>query len=394
LYIQLQPIEDDSSYSIIGKDAPSTCESFGPNEKVKEWFKNISMPTVDEENESVISPTNDEMLDRMYGNSNPDTQTKAHKTPSEFTSDSGINNEPDSGLSNISYISHQAVADICNAKIDETNSPNSQVITIGSSNVNGDLSQSNSNFQNPLFKQNSAMSANTDPTTVHEGNYIDHSVATNTDLLPLQSDTFTTTVTGSYVDHNATFNASQPLSHSTSITTATHVGGSYVDHYAATNIDDTNLLSLQSTNSDTFKTAVVGSYVDHNTTSNTSQPLSHSTLTTTATNPEEGSYIDRYVATNDDNTNPLPLQPTFTTPMDVRYVDNYVTSDNDNKIANSKTAKASNSTLSHSTNVPDSSYISVDHAIGVQQDNKSTNALQMNPQLIQNMSGYVTESDV
>jgi len=61
-------VEDDTDYSVIGKEAPSTCE-YLENEKVLHWIKDTQMPKIDEECVSICSgeTTNVDMLNLVYG---------------------------------------------------------------------------------------------------------------------------------------------------------------------------------------------------------------------------------------------------------------------------------------------------------------------------------------
>ena len=64
----MPPFEDDTNYSVIGKDAPSTCEYLG-NEKVLYWIKDVQMPVIDEECASIRSgeTASADMLNLVYG---------------------------------------------------------------------------------------------------------------------------------------------------------------------------------------------------------------------------------------------------------------------------------------------------------------------------------------
>ena len=213
------------------------------------------MPTVDEECESVSSTTNEEMLNFVQGCTITEvTQTKTPKT-TEFVSDSGVDSELDSGLSKISakqntYISHEAIGDMCYVQSDEINQPNPQDITVDSSNINNDQlivthkatdtnsPQSIPNFPNSMVTPSpSAVSP-----SANNSNYIDHYSATsNENSLPLplhstNADTFSTGVDSSYVDHYAAYNASQPLPHHSN-TTTTAEKKSYFNPYIALDSD-------------------------------------------------------------------------------------------------------------------------------------------------------------
>ena len=62
------PFDDDNDYSVIAKEAPSTCE-YLENEKVLHWIKDTHMQSVDEESASVQSEdvTSIDMLNLVYG---------------------------------------------------------------------------------------------------------------------------------------------------------------------------------------------------------------------------------------------------------------------------------------------------------------------------------------
>ena len=385
-------------------------------------MKSFQMSDIDEECESVISATNEDMLNFVHGHTKKATQID----------DSGMSDsEVDSGLSlskQNTYIPHKAIEDMHYGKIDERNQPNHQdVVTVDSVHMNDNhivvahgpanssSAKSNSNFlgqsvtspstgdsypflatrENHNGRQPLSYSADTG-----SGSYVDHYVTSNNDIDPplhsTNENTLTTAVSGSYVDHNTTSN-SQPLLHSS--TTATD-NGSYIDPYVASNNDN----PVPLLNSTTSTTAVDKSYIDHDATSN-SQSLSHSNTSTTA---DEGSYVDHYVASNNDSDNPVPLlnsttsttavdgsyidhdatcnsQPlshsnTSTTADEGSYVDHYVASNNDN----SNPLHSNNSGIT--TTAVDGSY--VDH------DTTSKFHSTLHTPLIKNMNGYTTESDV
>ena len=215
------------------------------------------MSDIDEECESVISATNEDMLNFVHGHTKKATQID----------DSGVSDsEIDSGLSlskQNTYILHKAIEDMHHGKIDETNQPNPQdIVTVDSVNMNGNhIVVAHGPANSSSAKSNS--------------NFLGQSVTSPS------ADSYPFLATG------------QPLSYSADT--------GYVDQYVTSNNDIDP--PLHSTNENTLTTAVSGSYVDHNTTSN-SQPLSHSNTTAT----DNGSYIDPYVASNNDNPVPLPLQ--------------------------------------------------------------------------------------
>ena len=361
---------------MIGKDAPSTCESLSANQKVTEWIKRTQMPTVDEECESVISTTNEGMLNFVHGYKEG-TQMKA----TEFGYDSGVDSELNSGSGKTSskqnaYISHQAMVDMCHANTDEPNQLNLHDVTVGLGNANNTqlvATMQNSvnnnpsqNLHNSLVKLGPSMisPAANDPyqsldvkenhtndksrrplsyatnvdsaETAGNGSYIDRYVSSNDNINnPLTAYPITT---GSYtnsVDSHDTMTSTshpQPVAAHTDINMTAKLG-EYVDHYSGS---INKPPQLHFTSNDTM-TATDGSYIDHYATPDGSQPFSHSTHTynATAAAEEEPNYIDRYIDDNDKPfTNPSPLHSTdngnLITAVDGTYVDHYATS-NDNQ---------------------------------------------------------------
>ena len=406
------------------------------------------MSDIDEECESVISATNEDMLNYVQGHTKKATQI----------ADSGVgDSEIDSGLSlskQNTYVSHKAFEDMCHDKVDKT--------------INPTLPSADDPYPSIAIGGNhngrQALSYSTDTGSANTGNYVDRYVTSNSDVDPLllqstNESTLTTAASGSYIDHNTTSNSQPPMSHSN----ATTEEGTYVDPYitsnhdiiplplhstnenidfdqsVALNGDNANPIPLLHSTTSTF--AVDGSYVDHDTTSNSKQPLSHSNITTAA---DKGSYVDRYVAINNNNSNSVPLlnSTTFKTAVDGSYVDNdasqplshpntttaaegnyiyhYVTSNNDinplpihstNEGTLTTTDEGSyidcyvassndNTNPLHSTNsgtsttAVDGSYVDHDTTFYSKQPLSHSNITTIRAPLIKNTSGYSTESDV
>ena len=81
--------------------------------------------------------------------------------------------------------------------------------------------------------------------------------------------------------------------------------GCYIDHYMASNDNNTNHHPLlNSTYTDASTTLAEGCYIDHYMASNddnTNHPLLNSTFTDTSTTVTEGCYVDHYMASDNDN---------------------------------------------------------------------------------------------
>ena len=372
------------------------------------------MPTVDEECESVISTSNEEMLNFVHGYKEG-TQMKT----TEFGYDSGVDSELNSGSAKTSskqntYVSHQAVVGLYHdnnnepnqptlydATVDLRNASNDQSVATVQNSVNNnpphsllnssvkpgpsivspaandpyqslDIEESHTNdkSRHPLSYATNAGSAE----TPSDGSYIDHCVLLNDNISnPLTSYPITT---GSYrnsVDgHDSMTSTSHPLSVAahTDINTTAKVG-EYIDHYSGS---INNPPQLHFTGNDTM-TAADGSYIDHYATTDGSQPFSHSTYTYTATAAaeEETNYVDRYMAANDDNgkpfTNPLPLHHSTdnggsTTAVDGTYVDHYATSNDHQPFSHT----------THNNTTPTAEVGSyVDRYMGLKSDDKLTN---------------------
>ena len=411
--------------SVVGKEAPSTCESLNPNQKVKEWIESFQMPGIDEECESVISATNEDMLNYVHGH----TKTVAQ------IADSGVeDSEIDSGLSlskQNTYVSHE-VPEVMH----HTHGFQGQSVTSPSTDDSYPFLATgrNDNGRQPLLYS-------TDTGSINSGNYVDRYVTSkyNINALPIHAtneSTLTTAVSGSYVDHNNTTSNSRPLSHSN--TTADAEDGGYVDRYV-TSKHDVNPLPLHSTNKGTLTTPVDVSYIDHNTISEeplshcnssraadegshversyvasnsgndnpvplphcttavdgsyidydatpNSQPLSHSNTSTTA---EKRSYIDRFVSSNNDN-NTLPLnsanESSLTTADEGSYIDHYIASNNDNRNPLHSTTNSSSAT----TTAVNGSYIDHDAT----SNSKLSQSINTAVHAPFSNSGYTTESDV
>ena len=258
------------------------------------------MAEIDEERESVISATNEDMLDYVHG----------HTTKATQIADSGVDDtELDSSLSpskqNID-VSQKAVEDMCYVKYDEINQPDHQDAVQG-------------NHEESITAD-----------AINNGSYVDHYIASNDDdkILSPQHSTDETALIGTrngnyignYVDQY-TASVSQPLSNAEE--------QSYIDHNVTLNTDT----SLHSNNESILTS---GNYIDHNTTSNSMQPPFHSNATETA---EEGSYIGRYIASINDNSEPLHASATFesVSAADGSYIDNDTAFSTDQALSNSST---------------------------------------------------------
>lgn len=390
------------------------------------------MSTVDEECESVISTTNEAMLNFVHGYTYKEgTQMKA----TELGYDSGVDSELNGTSGKTSskqnaYISHQAVMDVCHASNDETNQPNPQDVTVGFGNTHVDPlvattqnsanSSPSQNFLNSIVKLGPSMispaasgsyqsldiegnhtnhnsreplpsTINTESAdTARNGSYISHYTSNNDTSNPLTYPVTTGIYTNAMDDHDAMSSNGHPqpvIAHTDTNITANK--GEYIDHYTGSINDNSNPLLLHLTSNDTV-TTIDGSYIDHYTVSNDSQPFSHSTHnnTTTAAAEEEANYVDRYIATDDNNgkpfTDPLPLQSTDNTaPIDGTYIDRYVTSNDDQPFSHT----------THTNTIAtgeEGGY--VDHYIGLNGDDQLTNAELV--EIGNNELPYITESQL
>ena len=262
------------------------------------------MAEIDEECESVISAATEDMLDYVRG----------HTTKPVQIADSGVDEtEFDSGLSPSKQnndVSQKAVEDMGYVKYHEINQPDHQnAVTVSSTNindnhfsaqhapVNSNSSQSNANLSLVIHGDHND---NTTANPTNNGSYIDHYIASNDDdkiLLPPHSTdetTLTAARNGDYIDHY-TESVSQPLSHFANVEEQ-----SYIDR----NVTSSNNTNLHSNNENTLKD---GSYIDYNATSNSMQPPFDSSIPETT---GEGSYIDRYIASNNDHSEPLHTSAT------------------------------------------------------------------------------------
>ena len=390
------------------------------------------MSTVDEECESVISTTNEAMLNFVHGYTYKEgTQMKA----TELGYDSGVDSELNgtSGKTSFkqnAYMSHQAVMDVCHASSDETNQPNPQDVTVGFGNAhidplvattqNSANSSPSQNFLNSIIKLGPSMispaasgsyqsldiegnhtnhnrreplpsTINTESAdTARSGSYISHYASNSDTSNPLTYPVTTGIYTNAMDDHDAMSSNDHPqpvIAHTDTNITANE--GEYIDHYTGSINDNSNPLLLHSTSNDTV-TVTDGSYIDHYAFSNDSQPFSHSihTNTTTAAAEEEANYVDRYIATDDNNgkpfTDPLPLQSIDNTaPIDGTYIDRYVTSNDDQPFCHT----------THTNTVAtgeEGGY--VDRYIGLNGDDRLTNAEVV--EIGNNELPYITESQL
>jgi len=93
-------IDDDNYYLAIGRDAASTIESLGVDDKVAEWIKDLDLPAdIDGECRSVFSyrrasATNEDMLDYVYGNKRTVRNRRRFSTPIGNIGDSHKRSNP------------------------------------------------------------------------------------------------------------------------------------------------------------------------------------------------------------------------------------------------------------------------------------------------------------
>lgn len=291
--------------------------------------------------EECESVTNEEMLNCVRGSS---SYNAIKQQPSECTSDSGIDPEHDSGLSKM-LLKQEASSYMSHQAAEDM------------FHVKVDET-SQPNPQNITVGSDSINASQSNSNFLSSSNKLDPSVTS-----PSANDSFPSLVTeGNHTNGDSR----QPLSLSNNTKSIEAAGNSgYIDHYVASNIDNTDPLALHSTNSDTFMTTSDRSYADQRTLSNTNQQLS------------------------------------ITTADERSYVESYTTINKDVEIDDSKLSYSTNNQLI--TNVLDSSYLPVDHAIAVQQDGEldssqqvkpGQNATITHPPLIQNPRSYWTESDV
>ena len=362
----MPPIDD---YSVIGKDAPSTCESVGEIQKVAEWIKDAQMPTINEEctaestnqiNDIQISDnndecdsiitvpyvTNEEMLDHVCGHHVTGKKTRMDKF-SVSTADSGIENELDNDSNKSlppqtgSYISHQAVDDMHDIRNDQdkievsilqgdsNSSSNSEVMCDDSPNSTSSPQLDNSNllskFYDALIKQNPVSNeddvGNEEPAvasltlhsanTVHSANNSGHSVVLTVNQLPSSSA-------------------------NVGITTTAKVG-SYVT--GGCNGSNTVMLLLHPASINAPATAVNGSNIGccimPPGTENNSQPSLQYSCTGTATTVQDGNYIDHYAGSNINQPMPHPTHkdaapsshPNYKVMVSTGYIDQYTATD-------------------------------------------------------------------
>ena len=335
------PPTDDIPYSVIGKDAPSTCESLGEIQKVTEWIRDAQMPAIDEEYNSESTEqikdmqisdndeecdsigtgpyvTNEEMLDHVCGHNITGKKTRVDKF-SVSTADSGIENEfdndsnkslpPQTGL----YISHQAIEDMNNITNDQgeielsvpqegSNSVSNSQVMCNSPNSTSSQPLDNSTllskFYNALIKQKS-----------NESNYdLKNNEPAVASLTLHSTSTASSANEGNNNNHNVVLTTNQLLSSSANIgiTTTAAVGSYVTDHCNA--LSTVQLLSYP-TNNNTPTTAVdgnnVGCYVASSDTENNSHPLLYSSCTGATTTVKDGSYVDHYAGSN--TTQPISL---------------------------------------------------------------------------------------
>ena len=365
------PPIDDIPYSVIGKDAPSTCESLGEIQKVVEWIKDAQMPTIneectiqstnqindmqisdnDEECDSIITApyvTNEEMLNHVCGHNTTVKKTRVDKF-SVSTADSGIENELDNDSNKSlppqtgSYISHQAVGDMHDITNDQelsilqgdSNSlSNSEVLCDDSPNSSSSQPLDNSNilskFYNALIKQNFVSNEDDSveieepaiaPFTLHSAN------------------TASSTNEGNNHNRSPVLTASQlPSSPANIGMTTTATVGSYVTG----DINGSNIVVPPLSLATAVDGSNIGCCITSPGTENNSYPLLQYSFTgATTTVEEDGSYVDHYAGSNINQPMPHPTQantapsshPSYKVMGSTGYIDHYAATHNHNSQA-------------------------------------------------------------
>ena len=278
------------------------------------------MSTVEEECESVISTTNEEMLNCVWGYAyKKGTETEIKNTEFAFNLRDG--SEDDDKFSKMpckqnAYISHQAIEDMCGVKTDQLD-PNSVTVDSG----------------DPLVVLQSMPNNNSSQNLLKSSVKLDVSI-----ISPSANNTCKLEV--SHTNQ-------QPLLCLINIDSAEETKhGGCVDHHTPSDIG--YLPPSHSTNNGTSTTAVDGNYI---TTPDNNQCFSHCTYTNTSGAVEEGSYVDCYIALNND--------------------------------ANPTNAKVGNGELPCSQSVKNAnegSYALVDHVLAVQHGGESDDARSVEPE--------------
>jgi len=105
-------IDDNNYYLIIGRDAESTIESLGMDERITEWIKDLESHT-NEECKSIFSysTTNEEMLNYVYGHTKSRTHNNRIRrilSDSILISSSGVSTENENGTKRMSSIAYSS----------------------------------------------------------------------------------------------------------------------------------------------------------------------------------------------------------------------------------------------------------------------------------------------
>jgi len=184
-------IDDDNYYLAIGRDAASTIESLGVDEKVTEWIKDLELPDIDGECRSLFSyrrtsATNEEMLDYVYGHKPITRSRRLFSAP--IISTGTIAEKYNHKRSNPFVVQHRSIPEETTTLTLEAMSGQEQAQRDVKPSVNENITSehvSMSTSQPPLpseNKQGQYIDYHTsDIDSSSGGNYVDHSIAISTD---------------------------------------------------------------------------------------------------------------------------------------------------------------------------------------------------------------------
>ena len=190
----MPPFEDDTCYSVIEKEAPSTCE-YLENEKVLHWIKE-QIPKIDEECASICSgeTTDVDMLNFVYGDN------------SKADNDDECGNSENISINKNPYL------------------PESIIFTKNSSRYSSSCSVENS----PTTDNQTQTTSTT--TTSLEGSYADHySAPSLSNKTANDQTTLDSCNTGDYCDYKERIQDYNQISSMT----VTSQEGDYIDHNSA-----------------------------------------------------------------------------------------------------------------------------------------------------------------
>ena len=259
-------IDDDNYYLAIGRDAVSTIESLGVDDKVSEWIKDLDLPAdIDGECRSVFSyrrasATNEDMLDYVYGNKRTVRNRRHFSAP--------IINLGNIGDSNSRKRSNPLV--IQNQSIPEENT-----LEIMSSQEQ-DVQSSANESEDAVKHDNISTSHFPLPSQSEQGLYVDHHTAVNSidsshDSVSSQTKDFTSATAdsdsvfidsssvGNYIDHSIAASTTDSAYHS--LNTGVGEGRHHLE-----SLSITSLVDEQDTSSthDQCATPTTGVYQSHN----------------------------------------------------------------------------------------------------------------------------------